>query len=173
VLLSDRDLKAELASGGLALHPYDEARVQDERLVDDRLDQFGQVAVRPTASVPVRCIQVAAPSGMFLVGRTHLRTDAQQFAPAGAPYGAAGARHHDSCRRRPAGAARRTATPVDYRHMQHETESEVPSDGRSHDQPRTRPPCRLSPKELASLVEIADSARKHGVPDDDNQARRV
>jgi deoxycytidine triphosphate deaminase len=32
------------------------------------------VAVRPIASVPVRCIQVAAPSGMFLVGRTFVPT---------------------------------------------------------------------------------------------------
>jgi deoxycytidine triphosphate deaminase len=32
------------------------------------------VAVRPMASVPVRCIQVAAPSGMFLVGRTFVPT---------------------------------------------------------------------------------------------------
>jgi deoxycytidine triphosphate deaminase len=32
------------------------------------------VAVRPMASVPVKCIQVAAPSGMFLVGRTFVPT---------------------------------------------------------------------------------------------------
>jgi deoxycytidine triphosphate deaminase len=32
------------------------------------------VAVRPTASVPVRCIEVAADSGMFLVGRTYVPT---------------------------------------------------------------------------------------------------
>jgi len=32
------------------------------------------VAVRPMSSVPVRCIQVAAPSGMFLVGRTFVPT---------------------------------------------------------------------------------------------------
>jgi deoxycytidine triphosphate deaminase len=32
------------------------------------------VAVRPLSSVPVRCIQVAAPSGMFLVGRTFVPT---------------------------------------------------------------------------------------------------
>ncbi len=32
------------------------------------------VAVRPMPSVPVRCIQVAAPSGMFLVGRTYVPT---------------------------------------------------------------------------------------------------
>ncbi|MCW2735598.1 dCTP deaminase, partial [Nocardioides sp.] len=32
------------------------------------------VAVRPVATVPVRCIQVAAPSGMFLVGRTYVPT---------------------------------------------------------------------------------------------------
>ncbi|MCU1692555.1 MAG: Deoxycytidine triphosphate deaminase [Frankiales bacterium] len=32
------------------------------------------VAVRPLSSVPVRCIQVAAPSGMFLVGRTYVPT---------------------------------------------------------------------------------------------------
>ena len=32
------------------------------------------VAVRPMASVPVRCIQVAAPSGMFLIGRTFVPT---------------------------------------------------------------------------------------------------
>jgi hypothetical protein len=32
------------------------------------------VAVRPVSSVPVRCIQVAAPSGMFLVGRTFVPT---------------------------------------------------------------------------------------------------
>jgi deoxycytidine triphosphate deaminase len=32
------------------------------------------VAVRPISSVPVRCIQVAAPSGMFLVGRTFVPT---------------------------------------------------------------------------------------------------
>jgi hypothetical protein len=32
------------------------------------------VAVRPVASVPVRCLQVAAPSGMFLVGRTFVPT---------------------------------------------------------------------------------------------------
>jgi deoxycytidine triphosphate deaminase len=32
------------------------------------------VAVRPVCSVPVRCIQVAAGSGMFLVGRTYVPT---------------------------------------------------------------------------------------------------
>jgi dUTPase len=32
------------------------------------------VAVRPISSVPVRCIQVAAPSGMFLIGRTFVPT---------------------------------------------------------------------------------------------------
>ena len=32
------------------------------------------VAVRPTASVPVRCIEVAAESGTFLVGRTYVPT---------------------------------------------------------------------------------------------------
>ena len=32
------------------------------------------VAVRPVPSVPVRCIQVAASSGMFLVGRTYVPT---------------------------------------------------------------------------------------------------
>ncbi|MDX6198956.1 MAG: dCTP deaminase [Actinomycetota bacterium] len=32
------------------------------------------VAVRPIASAPVRCIQVAAPSGMFLIGRTFVPT---------------------------------------------------------------------------------------------------
>jgi deoxycytidine triphosphate deaminase len=32
------------------------------------------VAVRKMPSVPVRCIQVAAPSGMFLVGRTYVPT---------------------------------------------------------------------------------------------------
>ena len=32
------------------------------------------VAVRPVGTVPVRCIQVAAPSGMFLVGRTFVPT---------------------------------------------------------------------------------------------------
>jgi deoxycytidine triphosphate deaminase len=32
------------------------------------------VAVRPVPSVPVRCIQVAAPSGMFLIGRTYVPT---------------------------------------------------------------------------------------------------
>lgn len=32
------------------------------------------VAVRPVASYPVRCIQVAAPNGMFLVGRTFIPT---------------------------------------------------------------------------------------------------
>ncbi|MCW2777050.1 MAG: Deoxycytidine triphosphate deaminase [Frankiales bacterium] len=32
------------------------------------------VAVRPVSSVPVRCIQVEAPSGMFLVGRTFVPT---------------------------------------------------------------------------------------------------
>jgi deoxycytidine triphosphate deaminase len=32
------------------------------------------VAVRPTASVPVRCIEVAAESGVFLVGRTYVPT---------------------------------------------------------------------------------------------------
>ena len=32
------------------------------------------VAVRPIASVPVRCIQVAASSGMFLIGRTYVPT---------------------------------------------------------------------------------------------------
>jgi deoxycytidine triphosphate deaminase len=32
------------------------------------------VAVRPAPSVAVRCIQVAAPSGMFLVGRTYVPT---------------------------------------------------------------------------------------------------
>jgi deoxycytidine triphosphate deaminase len=32
------------------------------------------VAVRPIATVPVRCIQVAAPSGMFLIGRTFVPT---------------------------------------------------------------------------------------------------
>ena len=34
----------------------------------------GIVAARPIASVPVRCIQVAAPSGMFLIGRTFVPT---------------------------------------------------------------------------------------------------
>ncbi len=32
------------------------------------------VAVRPVPSVPVRCLQVAAPSGMFLIGRTYVPT---------------------------------------------------------------------------------------------------
>ena len=32
------------------------------------------VDVRPVASYPVRCIQVAAPDGMFLVGRTYIPT---------------------------------------------------------------------------------------------------
>jgi deoxycytidine triphosphate deaminase len=32
------------------------------------------VAVRPIASVPVRCIQVASPSGQFLIGRTFVPT---------------------------------------------------------------------------------------------------
>ena len=32
------------------------------------------VAVRPLSSVPVRCIQVAAPSGMLLIGRTFVPT---------------------------------------------------------------------------------------------------
>jgi deoxycytidine triphosphate deaminase len=32
------------------------------------------VAARPMASVPVRCIQVAAPSGIFLIGRTFVPT---------------------------------------------------------------------------------------------------
>jgi hypothetical protein len=32
------------------------------------------VAVRPISSVPVRCIQVAAPSGQFLIGRTFVPT---------------------------------------------------------------------------------------------------
>ncbi|MCW2620993.1 MAG: Deoxycytidine triphosphate deaminase, partial [Frankiales bacterium] len=32
------------------------------------------VAVRPVASVPVRCIQVAAQSGTFLIGRTYVPT---------------------------------------------------------------------------------------------------
>jgi len=32
------------------------------------------VAVRPVACLPVRCLQVAAPSGMFLVGRTYVPT---------------------------------------------------------------------------------------------------
>ena len=32
------------------------------------------VAVRPVPSVPVRCIQVSAPSGMFLIGRTFVPT---------------------------------------------------------------------------------------------------
>jgi hypothetical protein len=32
------------------------------------------VAVRPVPSLPVRCIQVAAASGMFLVGRTYVPT---------------------------------------------------------------------------------------------------
>ena len=32
------------------------------------------VAVRPVPSVPVRCIQVAAPSGTFLIGRTYVPT---------------------------------------------------------------------------------------------------
>ncbi len=32
------------------------------------------VAVRPVASVPVRCLQVAGTSGMFLIGRTYVPT---------------------------------------------------------------------------------------------------
>jgi dCTP deaminase len=42
VLLSDRDLKAELASGGLGLTPYDEAMVQPSS-VDVRLDRYFRV----------------------------------------------------------------------------------------------------------------------------------
>lgn len=47
------------------------ARLRPER----RQSRFrAVVAVRPVAPVPVRCIQVAAPSGMFLVGRTYVPT---------------------------------------------------------------------------------------------------
>jgi dCTP deaminase len=42
VLLSDRDLKAELASGGLGLSPYDEAMVQPSS-IDVRLDRYFRV----------------------------------------------------------------------------------------------------------------------------------
>jgi deoxycytidine triphosphate deaminase len=42
VLLSDRDLKAELASGGLGLTPYDEAMVQPSS-IDVRLDRYFRV----------------------------------------------------------------------------------------------------------------------------------
>ena len=42
MLLSDRDLKAELASGGLGLTPYDEAMVQPSS-VDVRLDRYFRV----------------------------------------------------------------------------------------------------------------------------------
>jgi dCTP deaminase len=42
VLLSDRDLRAELASGGLGLSPYDEAMVQPSS-IDVRLDRYFRV----------------------------------------------------------------------------------------------------------------------------------
>jgi deoxycytidine triphosphate deaminase len=42
VLLSDRDLKAELASGGLGLDPYDDALVQPSS-IDVRLDRYFRV----------------------------------------------------------------------------------------------------------------------------------
>ncbi len=42
MLLSDRDLKAELASGGLGLTPYDEAMIQPSS-VDVRLDRYFRV----------------------------------------------------------------------------------------------------------------------------------
>jgi deoxycytidine triphosphate deaminase len=47
-----------------------------ERLTDKRRQSRFRsvVAVRPTESVPVRCIQVAAPSGTFLIGRTYVPT---------------------------------------------------------------------------------------------------
>ena len=41
------------------------------------------VDVRPVASYPVRCIQVAASDGMFLVGRTYIPTHHLQPRPAG------------------------------------------------------------------------------------------
>jgi dCTP deaminase len=42
VLLSDRDLRAEIASGGLGLSPYDEAMVQPSS-IDVRLDRYFRV----------------------------------------------------------------------------------------------------------------------------------
>ena len=42
MLLSDRDLKAALASGRMALTPYDEAMVQPSS-IDVRLDRFFRV----------------------------------------------------------------------------------------------------------------------------------
>ncbi len=42
MLLSDRDLKAELAAGGLGLDPYDEALVQPSS-IDVRLDRYFRV----------------------------------------------------------------------------------------------------------------------------------
>jgi dUTPase len=43
--------------------------------MDDLSHRFRSiVAVEPMESVPVRCIQVASPSGLFLVGRTYIPT---------------------------------------------------------------------------------------------------
>ncbi|HWG93659.1 MAG TPA: dCTP deaminase [Mycobacteriales bacterium] len=42
MLLSDRDLRAEIASGGLGLSPYDEAMVQPSS-IDVRLDRYFRV----------------------------------------------------------------------------------------------------------------------------------
>jgi dUTPase len=53
------------ARGAAALRRSAAGRVPAHRAV---------IAVRPTASVPVRCLQVAAASGMFLVGRTYVPT---------------------------------------------------------------------------------------------------
>jgi len=51
--------------------PRKAARLTDKR----RQTRFrAVVAVRPMQSVPVRCIQVAAPSGTFLIGRTYVPT---------------------------------------------------------------------------------------------------
>ena len=42
---------------------------------DDRGHEFRTVrAVRPVPTVPVRCIQVSAPSGMFLIGDSYVPT---------------------------------------------------------------------------------------------------
>ncbi len=50
-------------------------RKLDRLTVTRRQSRFrAVVAVRPVPSVPVRCIQVSAPSGLFLVGRTYVPT---------------------------------------------------------------------------------------------------
>ena len=46
-----------------------------QKAADGRFHRFRAIAdVREVPSVPVRCIQVAAPSGLFLVTRAHVRT---------------------------------------------------------------------------------------------------